>query len=41
MTRKKQHRSDIPIEKILEQFENDSEYKELIFNIINIENGNN
>jgi len=39
--RKKQHKSDIPIEKILEQFENDLEYKKLIFNIINIENGNN
>jgi hypothetical protein len=39
--RKKQHRSDMPVEKIIEQFENDTKYKKLIFDLIDIENGNN
>lgn len=40
--RKKQHKSDISVEDLIIEFENDMEYKKIVFGIINIEeNGKN
>lgn len=39
--RKKQHKSELPIEFIIDKFESDDVYKKLILDIINLKNGNN